>query len=56
MMLIYLPVKFEFGWTNRFPVRVGQTNVGHINLIGGLVTGNPPNNILLCLGSLAEQQ
>ena len=22
----------------------GQTDVGHINLIGGLVTRNPPNN------------
>ena len=25
----------------------GQTDVGHINLIGGLVTRNPPNNILV---------
>ena len=23
----------------------GQTDVGHINLIGGLVTRNPPKNI-----------
>ena len=56
MMVIYLPVKFEFDWSNRFKVRVrkrkmwtdrqtdGQTNVGHINLIGGLVTRNPPKN------------
>ena len=22
MMVIYVPVKFEFGWTNRFRVRV----------------------------------
>ena len=22
MMVMYLPVKFEFNWTNRFPVRV----------------------------------
>ena len=22
MMVIYLPVKFEFDWTERFPVRV----------------------------------
>ena len=22
MMVIYLPVKFEFDWTNHFPVRV----------------------------------
>ena len=55
MMVIYLPVKFEFDWSNRFKVRVrkrkmwtdrqtdGQTDVGHINLIGGLVTRNPPN-------------
>ena len=57
MMVIYLPVKFEFDWSNRFKVRVrkrknvdgqtdrqtdGQTDVGHINLIGGLVTRNPP--------------
>ena len=56
MMVIYLPVKFEFDWSNRFKVRVrkrkmwtdrqtdGQTDVGHINLIGGLVTRNPPKN------------
>ena len=50
MMVIYLPVKFEFDWTNRFGVRVRkrkmwtdrQMDVGHINLIGGLVTCNPP--------------
>ena len=50
MMVIYLPVKFEFDWSNRFKVRVRkqkmwtdrQTDVGHINLIGGLVTRNPP--------------
>ena len=63
MMVIYLPVKFEFDWSNRFKVRVrkrkmwtdrrtdrrtdGQTDVGHINLIGGLVTRNPPKNILI---------
>ena len=23
----------------------GQTDVGHINLIGGLVTRNPPKNV-----------
>ena len=23
----------------------GQTDVGHINLIGGLVTRNPPNKV-----------
>ena len=56
MMVICLPVKFEFDWSNRFKVRVrkqkmwtdrqtdGQTDVGHINLIGGLVTRNPPKN------------
>ena len=52
MMVIYLPVKFEFDWTNRFRVRVQkrkcgrtdrQTDARHINLIGGLVTRNPPN-------------
>ena len=25
----------------------GQTDVGHINLIGGLVTRNPPKNALV---------
>ena len=51
MMVIYLPVKFEFDWTNHFRVKSpetenvdGQTDVGHINLMGGLVTRNPPNN------------
>ena len=55
MMLIYVPVNFEFDRTNRFRVGVRklkmwtdrrtdrQTDVGHINLIGGLVTRNPPN-------------
>ena len=48
MMMIYLPPKFEFDWTKPFRVRVwkrnvdGQTDVRHINLIGGLVTSNPP--------------
>ena len=27
MMVIYLPVKFEFDWTNRFRVRVWNENV-----------------------------
>ena len=57
MMVIYLPVKFEFDWSNRFKVRVRkrkmwtdrrtdrQTDVGHINLIGGLVTRNPPKKV-----------
>ena len=52
MMLIYVPFKFEFDRTNCFRVRVRkrkmwtdrQTDVGHINLIGGLVTRNPPTN------------
>ena len=48
MMGIHLPVKFEFDRTNRFRVRVRKgkmwTDVGHINLIGGLVTRNPPKN------------
>ena len=51
MMVIYLPVKFEFDWTNHFRVtvqkrkcgRTDKTDVLHINLIGGLVTRNPPN-------------
>ena len=50
MMVIYLPVKFEFDWTKCFRDRVRkknvdeQTDVGHINLISGLVTRNPPKN------------
>ena len=51
MMVIYLLVKFQFDWTKRFRVSPetkmlmdGQTDVRHINLIGGLVTRNPPNN------------
>ena len=52
MMVIYLP---EFDWTNRFRVRVRkqkcgrtdrQTDVRHINLIGGLVTRNPPKKFI----------
>ena len=27
MMVIYLPVKFEFDWTNRFRVKSGNENV-----------------------------
>ena len=54
MMVIYLPVKFEFDWTYRFRVRVwkgkcGQTDVGHINLMDGLVTCNPPNDTGICI-------
>ena len=48
MMLIYLPVKFEFDWTKRFRVRVRKRKCGrtdrHINLIGKLVTCNPTND------------
>ena len=28
MMVIYLPVKFEFDWTNRFRVRVRKRKCG----------------------------
>ena len=28
MMVIYLPVKFEFDWTNRFRVRVRKQKCG----------------------------
>ena len=28
MMVIYVPVKFEFDWTNRFRVRVRKRNCG----------------------------
>ena len=45
-MVIYLPVKIEFDQTKRFRVKSPETkmwtDVGHINLIGGLVTRNPP--------------
>ena len=48
MMVICVPVKFEFDWTNCFRVRVQKqkmwTDVGHIHLIDGLVTPNPPKN------------
>ena len=48
MKVIYIPVKIEFDWTNCFRVRVWKrkmwTDIGHINLIGGLVTRNLPNN------------
>ena len=52
MKVIYLTVKFEFDWTNCFPA-VGkrkmwtdrQTDIGHIKLIGRLVTCNPPKKI-----------
>ena len=49
MMVIYLPVKFELDWTNPFQLRVrkqkcGRTD-GDINLIGGLVTRNPPKKL-----------
>ena len=27
MMVIYLPVKFEFDWTNRFPVKSPETEI-----------------------------
>ena len=50
MMVGYVPVKFKFDWTNHFRVKSletknvdGQTD-GHINLIGGLVTHNPPDD------------
>ena len=51
VMVIYVPVKFEFDWTKYFELESGnenfdgQTDVGHINLIGGLVTRNPPKNL-----------
>ena len=39
--------QFEFDWTHCFRVRVRKrkmwTDVRYINLIGGLVTRNPPN-------------
>ena len=53
MMLIYLPVKFEFDRTKHFRVRVWKqncrradrlTDVRYINLIDGLVTRNSPKN------------
>ena len=45
MMVIYLLVKFEFDWTNRFRVTVRKRKMWRdANLIGGLVTRNPPKN------------
>ena len=50
MMVIYIPVRFEFNWTTVFELESrnknvdGQRDVGHINLIGELVSGNPPKN------------
>ena len=46
MMVIYLPVKFEFNCTNGFRVRVrkrkcGRTDVRHNNLIGGVGNMQP---------------
>ena len=29
MMVMHVPVKFEFNWTNRFPVRVRKQKCGH---------------------------
>ena len=31
MMVIYVPVKFEFDWTNRFRVRVQKQKCGRID-------------------------
>ena len=50
MMVIYLPVKFNSIGQSVFELESGnenvdgQTEVGHINLIGRLVTCNPPKN------------
>ena len=52
MMVIYLPVKFVLNLIGQsvFELESGnenvdrQTDVGHINLIGGLVPRNPPTN------------
>ena len=48
MMVIYLPVKFEFDFELESPERKmlmdRRTDIRHINLIGGLVTCNPPKN------------
>ena len=56
-MVIYLPVKFEFDWTNRFRVRVRKRKCGRtVGLTdgrqtyqsnSGLVTRNLPNNIII---------
>ena len=62
MMVIYLPVKFEFDWTKRFRVKSLETemltdrqrDVGHINLIGGLVTCNPPKTMLMIIQTSNE--
>ena len=32
MMVIYLPVKFEFDWTNRFQVRIRKRKCGQMDI------------------------
>ena len=58
MMVIYVPVKFQFDWTNCFRLRVRKrkmwTHVGHTNLIGVLVTRNPPKNYIFVLFFLSR--
>ena len=50
VMVMYLSVKFEFDWTKRLcELESGNKNLNeqtdrHINLIGWLVTHNPPKN------------
>ena len=50
IMVIYLPVKFGLNsirqsFSSSSPeTKCRQTDIGHINLIGGLVTGSPPKN------------
>ena len=60
MMMIYVPVKYEFDWTNRFRVRVRKqkmsTDVRHTNLIGGLVTRNPPKNEFAYFSSIVAKK
>ena len=53
VIMIYVPVKFEFDWTKLFELESGkenvegQTDIGHINLIGGLVTRNQPKKAVI---------
>ena len=56
IMAFYIYAKFEIDWSNSVQARVRKphpdrwthrgTDVGHINLIGGLVAHNPPKNIV----------
>ena len=55
MMVIYLPVKFEFDWTNRFRVRVWKPKCGRMDKkrTNGQANGRNYTNFKRNLASLA---